>query len=151
MSADFIDSNVFVYLFDETDKAKRDTARQLVTHALEDGSACISFQVVQETLNVITRKLARPAAPDDARRFLELVLVPLWSVMPSEGLYRRGLEIQVRHRFSFYDALIVAAALDAGCTRLFSEDMQHKQRVETLVIIDPFKAGDIAAPKKRRR
>ncbi len=140
MSVDLIDSNVFIYLFDETDASKRGTAERLVQQALEGGSASISFQVVQETLNVITGKLHRSATPDQARRFLDKVLVPLWRVMPSAALYRRALELQARWRFSFYDSVIVAAALDANCTRLLSEDLQHGQRIEALVIENPFRA-----------
>ncbi len=94
---------------------------------------------MQETLNIMVRKLPVPATPDQARRFLDAVLVPMWRVMPSPGLYHRGLDIQARYRYGFYDALIIAAALDAGCTRLYSEDLQHGQRIEGLTIENPFK------------
>lgn len=138
MSAEFIDSNVFVYLFDETDAAKRTRAEELVRPKSDAGTAVISFQVVQETLNVITRKLKVPVTPEDARRFLGEVLMPLWRVMPSQQLYQRGIDIQSRYRYGFYDALIIAAALDAGCTRLYSEDMQNGQPIEGLTIENPF-------------
>jgi len=158
MSADFIDSNVLVYLFDETDSAKRSTARRLVERGLESGEGCISFQVVQETLHVVIRKLG--ASPDDARRLLESVLAPLWRVLPSADLYRRGIEIQARYRLSFFDALIVAAALEAGCTRLWSEDLQDGQRFDRLTVRNPFatlpakpspKAAKSSAGSPRRR
>ena len=138
MSAEFIDSNVFIYLFDETAPDKRRAAQALIQAGLRNGSACISYQVVQETLNVITRKLQVPATPEQARRFLDAVLVPLWRVMPSRGLYHRGLDIQARYRYGFYDALIIAAALDAGCTRLYSEDLHGNQQIERLTITNPF-------------
>ena len=57
----------------------------------------------------------------------------------SLSLYRRSLDIQERYRFGYYDALIVAAALEAGCKRLLSEDLQHGQKIETLRIENPFK------------
>lgn len=138
MSVDFIDSNVFIYLFDETDARKRATAERLLQHALEHGGAAISYQVVQETLNVISGRLRHSATPEQARRFLDKVLVPLWRVMPSAALYRRALDIQARWRFGFYDSLIVAAALEAGADRLLSEDLQHGQRIEGLAIENPF-------------
>lgn len=53
-------------------------------------------------------------------------------------LYQRGLEIAERWRFSFYDALIVAAALSAGCKTLYSEDLQHDQRLDGLRVVNPF-------------
>ena len=137
MSAeDFLDTNVFVYLFDETAPDKRERAERLVRRSLEEGSGCISYQVVQETLNVVTRKLgARPAS---ARLLLDDVLAPLWQVNPSRSLYSRGLRLHGQLGFSFYDSLIVAAALEAGCTRLYSEDLHHGQRVDQLTIQNPF-------------
>ena len=138
MSGDFIDSNVFVYLFDETDERKRGIADGIVESALQAHSASISFQVVQETLNVVTRKLPTPMTAEDAGRFLEQVLGPLWRGSPSLALYSRALDLQARYRYSFYDSLIVAAALDAGCSRLYSEDLHDGQRIEGLTIENPF-------------
>ena len=137
MRADsFLDTNVFVYLFDETDERKRRTAEVLVQHALEDGRGCISYQVVQETLNVLTRKLQ--AAAEDVGRLLDDVLMPLWRVNPTRTLYRRGLDLRTRYGFSFYDSLIVAAALEADCKVLYSEDLQHSQRIAGVTVMDPF-------------
>lgn len=139
MSGDFLDSNVFVYLFDETDEYKRGTAWKIVESGLQNNSARISFQVVQETLNVLTRKLATPMTTEGAKTFMEEVLAPLWRVSPSSALYHRALDVQARYRYGFYDSLIIAAALDAGCDRLYSEDMQDGQRIEGLTIENPFK------------
>ena len=143
MSGDFIDSNVFVYLFDETDDRKRGMAERIVEAGLQANSASISYQVVQETLNVITGpKLATPMSVEDAGSFMEEVLAPLWRVSPSPALYQKALDVRSRYRYSFYDSLIIAAALEAGCTRLYSEDMQHGQKIERLTIQNPF--GDQA-------
>lgn len=140
MSGDFIDSNVFVYLFDETDEGKRGRAERIVEAGLQANSASISFQVVQETLNVITGpKLASPMGDDDAKSFMEEVLAPLWRVSPSSTLYRRALDVRSRYRYGFYDALIIAAALQAGCTRLYTEDLQDGQKINGLTIENPFK------------
>jgi len=140
MSVDFIDSNVFIYLFDETAPHKRTIAEELVHQALKDGSGVISHQVVQETLNVITRKIKRPLPPEEARRFMDHVLVPLWRVMPSVALYHRALALQARWKLSFYDSLIAAAALSEGCTRLYTEDLQGGLHIEGLVVTNPFDA-----------
>jgi predicted nucleic acid-binding protein len=139
MSGEFIDTNVFVYLFDETNERKRTIADRIVKTALETRTARISHQVVQETLNVVTRKLPSPMTVENAQRFLVQVLAPLWQIMPNVALYRRGLDVQARYRFSFYDSLIIAAALESGCTRLYSEDLQHGQQIEGLTIENPFK------------
>ena len=139
MSADvFLDSNVLIYLFDETDVRKNQRAEDVVRQSLETGRGCISYQVVQETINVVTRKL--DATREDAREFLDRVLIPLWSVNPTPALYRRALDVQQRYGFSFYDSLIIAAGLEAGCKTLYSEDLQHGQQVEGLTVVDPFRS-----------
>jgi len=137
MSADgFIDSNVIVYLFDDTAPAKQDRAESLILSGLDKGSCCISHQVVQETLNVATRKLNFTV--EDASRLLDSILQPLWKVMPTLAMYQRSLVIRSRYQYSFYDALIIAAALEAGCNILYSEDLQHGQVIERLTISNPF-------------
>ena len=77
------------------------------------GPAASASRNVQETLNVLIRRLGFVA--EDARRVLEQVLVPLWQVYPSAVLYQDAIVLQSRYGFSFYDALIIAAALEAGC------------------------------------
>jgi predicted nucleic acid-binding protein len=140
MSVDFLDSNVFIYLFDPVDEHKRGIARDLIQAAIETDRGCISFQVVQETLRVLTGKLPKPLAPEAAQAFLQHSLLPLWTVMPTPGLYAKALQLQSRLGYGFYDSLIIAAALEAGCKRLLSEDLQHGQRIEGLRIENPFKA-----------
>ena len=138
MSAeDFLDTNIFVYMFDATDDFKRQRAEELVQRSLARGTGCISYQVVQETLNVATRKLG--FAEDDSRTLLADILAPLWTVHPSTGLYDLGLHVRGRYGFSFYDSIIVAGAIESGCTRLYSEDLQHGQRVESLTVENPFR------------
>ena len=140
MSAEvFIDTNVLVYQVDARDPQKQAIAERIVRQALLTGDGCISFQVVQEWLNTVTRKAAIPLGLPQAQAFLDTVLAPLCAVSSSVGLYRRSLDLQQRWQFSFYDSLIVAAALESGCTRLLSEDLQHGQRIESLVIENPFK------------
>ena len=133
---DFIDSNILVYLFDETNLEKYHRARVLVNRLVDDKSGCISYQVVQETLNVITSKLG--ISHRRAVEFLDETLAPLWQIDPSTELYLSALELRERYGFSFYDSLIVAAALEAGCTRLYTEDMQHGQQIQGLTIQNPF-------------
>ena len=140
MSADvFIDTNVFTYHLDATDARKHKLAERIVRDGLASGDACISFQVVQECLNTALRKAEVALTLDAARSYLDTVLVPLLQVPASAALYHRALDVQARWRFGFYDSLIVAAALAAGCRRLLTEDLQHGQQIETLTIHNPFK------------
>ncbi len=124
--------------FDDSDTRKQVTAQGLVSRALAVGDAVISFQVAQETLHVLTRKFARRVATDIAEQILRTSLLPFWHVQPSPALYTRALELHDRYAFSFFDSLIVAAALEAGCQRLLTEDLQHGQRIDGLTIENPF-------------
>jgi len=133
---DFLDTSVLVYMLDETDQAKHRRAEQLVRRSIEMGTGCISYQVVQETLNVVMRKLGFSVG--DAGALFAHVLTPLWRVFPSGELYERGLTFCDRYGFSFYDSMIVASAVESGCIRLYSEDLQHGQRVSSLTIENPF-------------
>lgn len=140
MSAeDFIDTNVFIYHLDASDPRKQAIAERIIRQALTGGNACISYQVIQEFLNTALRKAQVTLDIAQGRAYLETVLAPLLRVSASVALYRRALEVQASRGFGFYDSLIVAAALTAGCTRLLSEDLQHGQRIETLTIHDPFR------------
>ena len=136
--ASFFDTNVLLYTVDGVNQRKRGTANALIVDAIAADNCCISYQVVQETLNVLTRKLTPTMTSEDKQGFMDRMLLPLWRVMPSIGLFREGMSIQDRYRFSFYDSMIVAAALSAGCRRLYSEDMQHGQKIGKLEIVNPF-------------
>lgn len=139
MSGDFLDSNVILYAFD-VDLRKYEKAWRLIGDALA-GNGQISFQVVQEVLNVLSRRAETVATGEEPGRVLEAVLLPLWRVMPSQRLYSAALAVKSRYRFAFYDALIIAAALEAGSSRLLSEDLQDGQRIEGLTIVNPFASG----------
>lgn len=140
MSAEyFIDTNVFIYQLDGTDRRKHEIAGKIVREALVTGNACISSQVVQECLNVALRKAEVPLSLADARAYLDAVLMPLMQIAVSEALYHRALDVQGRWRFGFYDSLIVAAALMAGCRTLLSEDLQHGQKLDQLTVVNPFR------------
>ena len=95
--------------------------------------------MVQECLNTGLRKAEVALNAQGARAHLDAVLLPLMKVSAIAVLYQRALDIQARWRFGFYDSLIVASALSAGCARLLTEDLQHGQRIETLTVENPFK------------
>ena len=133
----FLDSNILIYMFDETNPNKRHRAEALVRDSLTNMTGCISYQVVQETLNILIRRLN--VSTQSAMQLLDDILIPIWRINPTPSFYRRGLEVQSRYGFSYYDSLIVAAALEAGCTRLYTEDLQHGQQIQQLTIVDPFR------------
>src|SRR6266700_3729249 len=89
----FLDTNILVYTFMPDNRAKRDKARGLVAQALERHDGAISFQVVQEFLNVATRRPQRRMSQAEAQLYLAQVLMPLCEVWPSESLYSEALSI----------------------------------------------------------
>ena len=135
----FIDTNVFVYQLERLDVRKADIADDLIEHGIDTQTACISFQVIQECLNTALRKAEIPLTEDEMGRYMTDVLAPLYRVQPDVRLYQKALEIRARHRFSFYDALIIAAAVEAGCKTLYSEDLTHAQQVEGVTVVNPFR------------
>src|SRR5712664_3093492 len=121
----FLDTNLFVYTFDEKAPAKANKASRLIRKAADTGAGIISYQVVQEFFNVAFRRFAQPMSVAEAEQYLITVLRPLLAVNSTPALYFEALRIKEKHRISWYDSLIVAAALDGGCEKLYSEDFQH--------------------------
>jgi len=132
----FLDSNVLVYTDDGSSPAKQRTALELIAGCRRRREGVVSLQVLQEYFAVSTRKLGVDAAL--ARRkvqlFSELSLVAtdVEDVLGAIDLHRL-------HQFSFWDALVIRSALRAGCSRLYSGDLQHGRRVDGLQIVNPFK------------
>jgi predicted nucleic acid-binding protein len=75
---------------------------------------------------------------DEAKYYISKVLFPICKIFPTEQLYYFVLEIKEKFKFSFYDSLIIAAAIEANCKTLYSEDLQHNQKIYDLAIVNPF-------------
>jgi len=135
----FLDTNILIYTFDSREPDKQHKAREIVSDALATGNGIISFQVIQEFLNAATRKFVSPLSVADCRKYLNDVMVPICRVFAHAGLYHHALIIAERWKYSFYDALIISAALDGRCNILYTEDLQHGQIIETLTVKNPFK------------
>ena len=134
----FLDTNVFVYSFDRGSEGKRAQAVQLIQTALSSHKGVVSFQVVQEFLNLALKRFARPFDRSDAEAYLSTVLRPMLAVHSTAALYSEALRMAFDGGFSWYDSLIVAAALQAECGVLYSEDLQHGRKVGALEIVNPF-------------
>lgn len=133
----FFDTNVLVYLFDRAAPQKRAQAQRLLDKHSSEGSLTLSTQVLQEFFVSATRKLSTPLSVPEALEVLrQLVVFPL--VQVDADLILRAGERTAREMVSFWDALIVEAALTAGATRLLSEDLQHGQKISSLTVENPF-------------
>jgi predicted nucleic acid-binding protein len=133
-----LDTNVFVYCFDRTAPVKARRALQLIRGAVETRKRIISYQVVQEFFHVALRRFAQPIAIAGAEQYLSTVFRPLLAIHSSPALYGEALRLSSQLRLSWYDSLIVAAAIEGHCGILYSEDLQSGQRVGDLEIKNPF-------------
>ena len=134
----FLDTNILVYCFIDGDGKKRTKARALVREALSTHNAIISYQVVQEFLNVATRRPRQHMNQAEAQAYLSKVLMPLCEVFPDPSLYSTALSIASETNWSFYDCLIVSSALAGGCSTLLTEDLQDGRVIRGLTIRNPF-------------
>jgi predicted nucleic acid-binding protein len=134
----FFDTNIVVYCFDSLEPRKQTRAKDLLAHALNSQLGIVSYQVVQEFCNVASKAKRLQLPPERILAYVNLVLQPMNQVGSSPQLIESALKLRSEHRFSFYDSLIIASATQAKCQVLYSEDMQHMQRVGSLQIVNPF-------------
>lgn len=134
----FLDTNIFVYACDRTSPAKARRAEALILEAALTGKGMISFQVVQEFMNLALRRFPKPMNPTEAGQYFLTVLNPLLSVHSSSLLYSEALRTYIHYRISWYDALIVASAMQADCAILYSEDLQDGQHFGQTLVKNPF-------------
>lgn len=137
MSSSFFDTNVLLYMYDDDEPQKKARAIEVFERAVEKDLAVLSTQVLQEFYVNATRKLAVPLSPERAAaRVQDFARLPL--VRVDETMILAAIE---RHRsmsLSYWDALVVEGALKANARRLLTEDLQHGQWIEGLVVENPF-------------
>jgi predicted nucleic acid-binding protein len=133
----FFDTNLLVYSDDSRDLIKNRRARTLISEHLRTGSGVVSMQILQEYYAAVTRKFKTPLDPSIARRKIEILCAfEVVSLRPADLL--AAIDLGQRYGFSFWDSLVIRAALQARCTVLLTEDLQHNQFVEGLRIVNPF-------------
>ena len=134
----FLDTNVLVYLFDADDPAKQCRVQDLLSNRELRARLILSTQVLQEFYVSVTRKLAIPLDPEAAFQAVQdLAAFPVVQIDPS--LILLAIQRSRKAKVSFWDALILEAALAAGATLLYSEDFQDGAVFGGLRIANPFK------------
>jgi predicted nucleic acid-binding protein len=133
----FIDTNVLVYAHDTDAGNKHTTARQLVAKLWNGRTGTLSTQVLQEFYAVVTRKF-KPPMPLSKARAIVAAYAEWCDVATEPQLIVAASRLQEEHTLSFWDSLIVQAAIRAGAERLVSEDLQHGRRFGLLTIDNPF-------------
>jgi len=131
----FLDTNVLVYSDDPRDPAKRATAVDLVQHHLRSRTGVVSLQVLQEYFVSVTGKLKLDS--ELARRRVE-VFAKFDVAEPSANDILAAIDLHRLNGFSYWDALVLRMAGQAGCRVLLSEDLQHGRIVDGVEIVNPF-------------
>jgi len=133
----FVDTNVLVYSHDLDAGAKREIAVTVMQKLWEQEIGVISTQVLQEFYVNVTRKIPKPLSPSTARGIIENYL--FWHVeLNDSDTILLASEIGERHILSFWDSLIIAAASSAKTDKILTEDLNHGQMIEGILIENPF-------------
>ena len=133
----FVDSNVLVYMRDVTEQAKRSRATEWIAHLWSERLGRTSFQVLSEFYVTVTRKLKPGLSQEAAWHEVEVFLA--WQPQPIDGtLLKRAREIEQRHRLSWWDSMVVAAAQMQDCALLLTEDLQDGAAYGSVTVRSPF-------------
>ena len=132
----FFDTNVLVYADDKAVPAKQRRALDLIAEHRRARTGVVSLQVLQEYFVTVTRKLRLD--PRIARRKVELI-AEFDVASPEVADILAAIDLHRLHGVSFWDALVLRAAKQAGCSILLSEDMQGNREIDGVQIVNPFK------------
>lgn len=134
---DFLDTNVFVYAYDVSDRMKQRIAQDLVRRAVA-GELVVSTQVLAEFAATLLYKVTPPAPAHDVIALLD-TFAPMRTITPDNEIVRRAVEAHAKYGLHFYDGMIVAAAERAGCERILSEDLNTGQKYFGVAVANPFR------------
>jgi predicted nucleic acid-binding protein len=133
----FVDTNVLVYAVADDDPVRQLAAQTLVDTLAAAQALHTSTQVLQELYVVLTRRVRRKFTSAEAIDYLDRIArAPVTTT--DYRLVRQAAELSDRDAFSFWDALVLAAAARSGATRLYTEDLQHGRTVLGVEIVNPF-------------
>lgn len=136
-----IDTNILVYAVDGGEPVKQATAIAELDRLRIDNAGILSVQSLSEYFTVVTRKLNPPIPPEVASGHL-LKLLKIWRCIPvTEDIVLEAVRGTINYGLSFWDAQIWAAAKWAGAREIVTEDFNHGQNIEGVVIRNPFTQG----------
>ena len=134
----FLDTSIAIYAVDPGDLRKQKTSLELLVRACANDAGWLSYQVVQEWFNVVLRKSSSPLTIIEAEAAYNKLLEPVNRVESSRDLITAALSLHAKEKLSWWDSLIVAAAVLARCDTLLTEDLQHGQVIRGVRIENPF-------------
>ena len=134
---DFFDTGVLVCGYDRRDPVKRERSLDLLGDAIESGTGAVSAQVLSEFFTTVTRYLPDPMSLEIAEMIVgEFAAMQVIEI--DAALIRRAIGVCRRSGISYWDALVVAAAKRARCSRILSEDLSPGQSYDGVVVVNPF-------------
>ena len=134
----FIDINVIVYAYDISAGEKHSKAVEIIKGLWDTGSGITSTQVLQEFFVNVTRKITKPLDAVTAKEIVKDFLK--WKTVIVDGeIIMDAIDIHSAYKYSFWDSVIIASAINGGAGTLFSEDLSDKQTIKGIVIRNPFK------------
>lgn len=146
----FVDTNVWVYARDSSDRAKHAAARRWLAELWASGAGRTSMQVLNEYYVTIARRLSRPLSADEA--WQDVMAMLAWSPRAIDAaVLQQARVVEQRYQFNWWDSLVVAAALLQACTLLLTEDLQDGMVISGLRVLNPFRSGVQEAPPVVRR
>jgi predicted nucleic acid-binding protein len=136
----FVDTNVLVYWFDKSEQKKNKRAHRLIRDSKHTANLFISSQVLNEFVSVVTKKIEHPIPFEHLKEILA-ILSDLFYISPiTSKNFFSAIDLKLKYQFSYWDCLIIASALENGCNRLYTEDLQDSRKIEEkLDIINPFR------------
>lgn len=132
----FFDSNILVYFADGADPQKQQIAENLIKNAVINDNGVISTQSLQEFFAATTRKLL--CTKEKAKEYVENFSDSFTVEQVSVPLILKAINISIKNQFSFWDSLILSAAIQSGCIICYSEDLSNGQIIEGVKIVNPF-------------
>ena len=132
----FVDTNVLIYAHDVDAKAKHQTAKNVLRKLWSERAGVLSTQVLQEFYVNVTRKIQRPISKASAR--MVVTTYAAWCLETTAAEISTAFQIEDASKIGFWDALIVAAALQGGAARILSEDLNPGQSIAGILIENPF-------------
>lgn len=133
----FIDTNIIIYAYDVTAGKKHETARTIITDLWGSGLGVISTQVLQEFFVNVVQKIPKPVDKQQAKEIVRDFLK--WHVVVNTGdSIVDAIDICLRFEYSFWDSMIIEAAIKGGAAFLISEDLQDGQVISGVTIKNPF-------------
>lgn len=134
----FVDTNILIYAYDTSAGDKHLTAARQLTEIWKSETGLISTQVLQEFYVNVTRKIEKPLNISVARTIIEDI--SRWEVVTVEpDTILAAIDLQREHLLSFWDAMIVAAAIAGGAETVLTEDLNHGQTISGVTVRNPFK------------